>query len=588
MKNKKVISVVISLVVLIAVITGTFAWISMGNTTTTGIIGTDDAPGGTVHDDFDGVSNKDIYVENWGTVPIFVRVRLSEYMEVGNLAGTTSPDKEAKSIVAGATLEDKDSWSTLYFPYGIDPFREYWGLTFGGQKYYKPVEPKDQKSGFIATDVTEYNGTEPGIKKTRSGEIWDMAYFVTNGGPEGDLWVADTDGWIYWASPLNPGEATGLLLDQITKLKNITGGQYYYGITADTQMATAEGNADSPGDFNSFSLEENGGWTPNAKALLHNITGNGRIEYEVPKPMAEPGAAEPPTDANEDEPAEPGAAESVTDAKEADAIEPATDAKDDPESGTVDPVTGAKDDPERPGVVEPEDPKVPITTDPATGAGEPGVADPATGTGEPGVADPSRDPIKLPEAKPDENTDYDKYPEPETVIDRELPEDAYDLKEKEAPKDTAVTPDESLLSVLSGFVNSMSAVPPSPTPMYVPDAIYMLTEPVKLGLADYSLEKLQNDPPMGLTFDNGKTAHRWIFTETNMDTKANWTWGMSLNYKALNADDFGLEVFYNYDPKSNVEFTNDEISWFGTKEKIEWGYWTLTNSPSIFGSIMKC
>jgi hypothetical protein len=402
MKNKKLISAVVALVALIAVISGTFAWISLSNKTTTGLIGTDGQPGGTVHDDFDGQANKEVYVENWGTVPIFVRVRLSEYMETGKLAGTDSVDKDAKSLVPGATFEDKDSWSILYFPYGIDPFREYWNLSFGGTKYYKPVELKDQKEGFIANDTTVYDGTEPGIKKTRGATVYDMAYWVTNGGPEGDYWVADTDGWIYWASPLNPGEATGLLVNQITKVKNIPGGTYYYGITADTQMATAKGDIDSPGDFNSFSLEENGGWTPNAKALLHNITGNGRIDYEVPAPAAEPEEEDPVTDPDVDDPAvEPGEEDPVTDPDVDDpAVEPGDEEPetepgvDDPavEPGDEDPETdpGVDDPAVEPGEEEPtEDPgdEEPVT--------EPGVDDPAVEPGyegsetDPGVDDPA-------------------------------------------------------------------------------------------------------------------------------------------------------------------------------------------------------
>lgn len=55
----------------------------------------------------------------------------------------------------------------------------------------------------------------------------------------GDFWVYDTDGWAYWANPLQPGTATGLLLDEI----NLTGAiseRWYYSIYADCEIVTAD------------------------------------------------------------------------------------------------------------------------------------------------------------------------------------------------------------------------------------------------------------------------------------------------------------------------------------------------------------
>ena len=59
---------------------------------------------------------------------------------------------------------------------------------------------------------------------TRNGVT--LAHPVTNGvmtmqqwrqleSPRGDFWVLDTDGWFYWASPLESEDATSLLLDEI-------------------------------------------------------------------------------------------------------------------------------------------------------------------------------------------------------------------------------------------------------------------------------------------------------------------------------------------------------------------------------------
>ena len=63
---------------------GTYAWQSISQTALNEKI-VEVNPGGRLHDDFDG-TNKDVYVENFGDTPIFARVRLDEYMEIG--AGT--------------------------------------------------------------------------------------------------------------------------------------------------------------------------------------------------------------------------------------------------------------------------------------------------------------------------------------------------------------------------------------------------------------------------------------------------------------------------------------------------------------------
>ncbi len=63
---------------------------------------------------------------------------------------------------------------------------------------------------------------------------------TANGGKEGkpgNFWVYDTDGWAYWANPINPGEATGLLLDNIAP-KAAFGEDWYYGIDAQAQFVS--------------------------------------------------------------------------------------------------------------------------------------------------------------------------------------------------------------------------------------------------------------------------------------------------------------------------------------------------------------
>jgi len=61
----------------------------------------------------------------------------------------------------------------------------------------------------------------------------------------GNYWIMDEDGWFYWGNPLEPGEATGLLLSQVLgtdALAELRNGRsrYYYGIDVIMQAVTAE------------------------------------------------------------------------------------------------------------------------------------------------------------------------------------------------------------------------------------------------------------------------------------------------------------------------------------------------------------
>lgn len=83
----------------------------------------------------------------------------------------------------------------------------------------------------------------------------------------GNFWVWDTDGWAYWASPIQPGTATGLLLDQIQRTATpigTEGTEWYYGINVVAQFITADdlGNETGTGFYNNAK-----GTAPSANAL---------------------------------------------------------------------------------------------------------------------------------------------------------------------------------------------------------------------------------------------------------------------------------------------------------------------------------
>ena len=146
-------------------LTGTFAWQSISqqalNETMSAV-----NPGGRLHNDFDG-RNKDVYVENFGDTPIFARVRLDEYMEIGAGAGLKTGDadygsKKATPVKDGADINDMSTWTTHISGATAedDPFHEYVEWELGGSTTYMPTFNKNKDS--LKADINgTYDGTDP-------------------------------------------------------------------------------------------------------------------------------------------------------------------------------------------------------------------------------------------------------------------------------------------------------------------------------------------------------------------------------------------------------------------------------------------
>ena len=174
-KHKKALTTV-GAVALAAVIAlgGTLAWQSINQQALNEAAATLN-PGGRLHDDFDG-SNKDVYVENFTGVddgtPIFARVRLDEYMEIGNGAGTDrnlAPDAPLTAsgltvVGQGSVINDKTTWVTRTPTGGLadEAGEVYWAWdTDGGQTVYMPTFNKNKDS--LQADI---NGTYDGQEGT--------------------------------------------------------------------------------------------------------------------------------------------------------------------------------------------------------------------------------------------------------------------------------------------------------------------------------------------------------------------------------------------------------------------------------------
>ena len=320
-RKKQVSAVVAAVLVVVIALTGTYAWRSISQTALNEAASGGN-PGGRLHDDFNG-SNKDIYVENFGDIPIFARIQLREYMETGKDAGINKddPNRDATPVLAGTDINDISAW-TVHTPGDSHAsfHSEYWKWTLGGETVFMPTFNKnkdslaadingtfagpdgdpttdndrygdyvnytlgEQKTGSAVydADADEEDEGEAAVegvdietreethaaKATQNATVLSMAEWKAQGAPRGKYWVYDTDGWAYWAEAIQPGEATGMLLDGIELQKNLT--DWYYAIKVTAQFATAD-DLGSKTDSDGFFQE---GMTDDALLLLSGISGN--------------------------------------------------------------------------------------------------------------------------------------------------------------------------------------------------------------------------------------------------------------------------------------------------------------------------
>jgi hypothetical protein len=104
-------------------------------------------------------------------------------------------------------------------------------------------------------------------------DVLVMSVWIDMGRPVGPYWVLDQDGWFYWAQPLPPGEATGLLLNGV-RLENALTDAYYYGVNAVMQAATWNDRDAFSTGLDAVVTGKTNTITVEGKSLLATITGN--------------------------------------------------------------------------------------------------------------------------------------------------------------------------------------------------------------------------------------------------------------------------------------------------------------------------
>ncbi|WP_285022983.1 DUF6273 domain-containing protein [Lactococcus garvieae] len=262
--------------------------------------------GGRVHDYYNrDTENKDVFVENYGERPIMARIRLSEFLEYQR------GDEAFTPLVAGSERDNLATWIT-WIPSANNinqradtgnssAFNRYAQLTFGWSRegetapWYMPTfnhdnldlrtaaagHARDYITGAGATDGTTDGTTHPGDGTDAywsSGDTFDNSAGIWPGETVthqaaqnlrqqrapmtieqwsnllpyqqiGDFWVVDhTTGWAYWASLLEPGQASSYLLDaaELTEAieDTVFNGSYYYGIHVDSQLISPDNSDD--------------------------------------------------------------------------------------------------------------------------------------------------------------------------------------------------------------------------------------------------------------------------------------------------------------------------------------------------------
>ncbi|MDR0308863.1 MAG: hypothetical protein LBH87_02935 [Coriobacteriales bacterium] len=116
-QGRRTLAIILAIAVcLTALLAGTFAWSAISQMALNENVENDVTPGGRLHDDFNG-QNLDVYAENYGTTSIYAKVKLLEYMEVGDgagLKGTYDPNgvQRDDTTVMGTFASDAGNMAT--------------------------------------------------------------------------------------------------------------------------------------------------------------------------------------------------------------------------------------------------------------------------------------------------------------------------------------------------------------------------------------------------------------------------------------------------------------------------------------------
>ena len=99
----------------------------------------------------------------------------------------------------------------------------------------------------------------------------------------GHFWVVDSDGYSYWASPLLPDEATGLLLHKVELIEQPVY-DFFYAINVAAHMATID---DAPDNYERMILDASTDAEELIRMLADAIRSDDPLEPEPTPPLAQ-------------------------------------------------------------------------------------------------------------------------------------------------------------------------------------------------------------------------------------------------------------------------------------------------------------
>ena len=234
--RKKVVSGVVALgCVLALLLAGTFAW-QASTSAVNSFSGLQEVRepreqvGGNLHDNFRRLTGeKEVFVENTGEEPIYVRIKLQEFLD-------TTSDQEPGGIPNWVTYipgdVDTDGWGGHANTWD-DAFA--WQMGNAEPRFVRTIVGssawisagglrinRDRLVGDAFGDtVTEAKATtnSNAVRTIQATQVIKMDEYTAKTPSEkaGFVgWVYDTDGYAYWSQKLLGGRMTGLLLDSVS------------------------------------------------------------------------------------------------------------------------------------------------------------------------------------------------------------------------------------------------------------------------------------------------------------------------------------------------------------------------------------
>lgn len=273
-KTAKIFSAITAIVISLCILsTGTLAWQSITQQATNELKSKVANPGGRLHDDFDG-SNKDIYVENFTDdktgLPIYARVRLREYLEIGKGVGDKNKPNRDVTVIGkkDADISDTNTWlihrkvqETEQGETFVDDdeIHKYWKWDIDQEAPIKYMPTFDKNKDSIKADI---NGTFAGTDGNRHTNEDRYKDYIDYSKEEN---ATKTDDAIYDLDDNDVDEG-----DQAVKDENFTTKQETHTVknTAKATVITMQQWKDMGSPIGDYWVYDKDGWAYYAKAIM--------------------------------------------------------------------------------------------------------------------------------------------------------------------------------------------------------------------------------------------------------------------------------------------------------------------------------